>query len=308
MKHTLLLLLLTACGGESASPPDAHSPSTATAPVPASVVTVSTTSFPADWLVQRIAGDSVQRTNVLPAGEDAPFWQPSGEVVSEVAKSTLIVTNGAGFEGWLATATLPEDIVVDSCEGISLLTVKGQTHSHGKAGEHSHAGTDPHTWSDPLTFADQARNVHRALSSAAPSKAAMLDRNLGQLDTELRNLHAGYTEALAPAAGVKLSASHPAFSYLARRYALDLTSFDFDPEEPPSEEALAAFSEWAGDQAAPILLWEASPSEEVKAAFPAGTRHTYIDPLEQPGPSGSYDYLTQAQANVAVFKELFHAP
>ena len=307
MKHTLLLLILASCGGEPAAPSNTPASPT-TRPVPVDKVTVTTTSFPAAWLVQRIAGDVVEHSNVLPVGEDAPFWQPTGDVVAAVATSNLIVTNGAGFERWLATATLPEGIVVDSSEGVPLITVKSQTHSHGKGGEHSHAGTDPHTWSDPLTFGDQARNVHRALSNAAPSSAAVLDRNLGALDTELRNLHAAYTEALLPAAGVKLSASHPAFNYLARRYALDLTSFDFDPEEVPSPEALAEFSAWAGEQRAPILLWEGTPTEEVKAAFPAGTRHIFVDPLEQPGPTGSYDYLAQAKANVTVFKELFHAP
>ena len=45
---------------------------------------VRTTSFPADFLVARIAGDRVDRINLLPTGEDAPFWQPSAEVVASL--------------------------------------------------------------------------------------------------------------------------------------------------------------------------------------------------------------------------------
>ena len=53
-----------------------------------------------------------------------------------------------------------------------------------------------------------------------------------------------------------------------------------------------------------MLLWEAPPTDAVKGSFPASTRHIWIDPLEQPREDG-YDYLKQAQVNVATFQALF---
>ncbi|MEN0065783.1 MAG: metal ABC transporter substrate-binding protein [Myxococcota bacterium] len=296
---SLILSLVIGCGGQPAP-----SPEPLEEPEPASRIEIRTASFPADWLVDRLAGDLALRENILPPGEDAPFWQPSGEQVAALAAADLIVVNGAGFEGWLKTATLPEAKVIESASLTELIELKGKTHSHGKAGEHSHASIDPHTWSDPLGYAQQAGVVHEALVRVMPEHEAVLDTNLGRVTEDLQALHNELEAALAPSAGVPLSASHPAFNYLARRYTLDLTSFDFDPEEVPNAKAVAAWSSWADGKPSPILLWEGPPTDAVKGAFPASTRHIWVDPLEQPR-EGRYDYLVQARGNVDTFRKLF---
>ena len=254
--------------------------------------------------VEQLAGELAHRENILPPGEDAPFWQPSGAQVAGLAAADLIVVNGAGFEGWLKTATLPEAKLVDSASSIELIELESQTHSHGKAGDHSHAGIDPHTWSDPLGYAQQAAVVHEALVGIMPDQEAALDANLARLTEQLQELHTALGAALAPGAEIPLSSSHPSFNYLARRYDLDLTSFDFDPGEIPGTEAMAGWSSWAQGRTSPVLLWEAPPTDAVKASFPDGTRHIWVDPLEQPQ-ADRYDYLAQAQGNVSTLSALF---
>lgn len=291
--------LIFGCDGQHSLPPAPTAP-----PEPTPRVDIRTTSFPADWLVERLAGELAHRENILPQGEDAPFWQPSGEQVAGLAAADLIVVNGAGFEGWLKTATLPEATLVDSASSTALIELEGQTHSHGKTGDHSHADIDPHTWSDPLGYAQQAAVVHEALVRVMPQQEATLDANLARLTEQLQGLHTALEAALAPGTEVPLSSSHPSFNYLARRYTLDLTSFDFDPEDIPDTEAIAAWSSWAQGQASPVLLWEAPPTDAVKASFPVNTRHIWVDPLEQPR-EDEYDYLSQAQGNVDTFRALF---
>jgi zinc transport system substrate-binding protein len=137
-----------------------------------------------------------------------------------------------------------------------------------------------------------------------PEHKEFLDTNLARLDGDLQALDRQLRAALEPAAGVPLSASHPAFNYLARRYSLNLVSFDFDPEEVPTREAVAAWSSWAEGRDAAVLLWEGPPTDAVKSSFPESTRHIWLDPLEQPR-DGRYDYLAQARANVVVLEALF---
>jgi zinc transport system substrate-binding protein len=206
----------------------------------------------------------------------------------------------------METATLAADRVVDSSRGLDHIHIQGETHSHGKEGEHSHAGLDPHTWSDPLLYLQQAEAVHAALSSARPDKQAVFDGNLATVRTQLSDLDRKLKDALTPGKSVKLAANHPAYNYLARRYDLDIESFDIDPELVADEKARAAFIAWAETVDRPRhLLWEAQPTDAVRRSLPTGTIHIFIDPLEQPPDGQEYDYVRQAERNVTTFKSLF---
>lgn len=303
MKRSILFLFLVALAVASGCDRDESPTIAEPPPEEAKSLQVRTTSFPADFLVARIAGDRVERVNVLPVGEDAPFWQPSAELVAALGEVDLIVTNGAGFERWMSTATLPASRVVDSSAGLDLIEIEGKTHSHGAGKEHSHAGIDPHTWSDPISYLHQAQVVHDALVAADPAGAEAYGAGLAGLKADLEALDSEYKAGLEGLKGRPLAASHPAFNYLARRYELAIHSFDFDPEEPPDHEALHGLKHWAEGQASPVLLWESQPTDPVKAAFPAAVRHVFISPLEQPQ-EGTYDYVAQARANVVTFGEL----
>ena len=297
-----LALGAVACTG-SPAPTDAP---VRTATPKTGPITVAVSSFPAQYLVERIGGAVVKLDNVLPVGEDPPFWSPSGDVVAGVQQAELIVANGAGFEKWMETATLPADKVVDSAGPVQLIRIQGETHSHGKGGEHSHAGIDPHTWSDPLAYLQQAEVVHAALVAARPGDKATFDANLSALAKDLQDLDRALADATAPGKGMKLAANHPAFNYLARRYKLSIQSFDFDPEVPPTGVARGEFVDWAdGVDKPPHLLWESAPEDAVRRAFPAGTLHVNLDPLEQPPDGADYDYLAQAHKNVVTFKTIF---
>lgn len=266
---------------------------------PTASLDVRTTSFPADWLVRAIGGEQVEVTRILPAGEDAPFHQPDPEVIASLADADLIVANGAGFEAWMATATLPAGKVLETAGGVDLIEREAVTHSHGADGEHSHAGIDPHTWSDPLAYLQQAKAVHSRLVFLDATHAETYDAGYAQVQQDLTALHEAWAEAWLPAAGRRFAASHPAFEYLARRYEVNLTSFDLDPEAPATPAQAAAVSAWAkaaGPEA--VFLWEARPTPEAMTSLPNGLVHVVLDPLEQPGADGRYDPVKQARSNV----------
>jgi zinc transport system substrate-binding protein len=295
----LTALLLGACSTE---------PQPELLPEPTGPLSVTTVSFPAQWLTERVGGSHVQARNILPAGQDAPHWRPEAELIAGLSQSDLIVANGAGFEGWMATATLPSDKVVYTARNVQLIEGEAATHSHGSGGEHSHAGIDPHTWGSPSVFAQQGRELAASLSLADPGHTPSYNGAAEALEAELQQLGQAYAEAFSHAKGTKLAASHPAFRYLAREVGVEIQAFDYHPDELPSAEQIEAFTRWAGRAEAPVLLWEAVPTSEVKAAFPEGVRHVYLDPLEQPGNDGRYDYITQVKANIATIEALFPAP
>ena len=297
---TALTLLMVSCGGGTGDP-------TSTDGAPSvSKVKVYTSCFPVDWLTQRVAGGHAELIHILPPGEDPPDWTPPPEVVGQMQGADLIVINGAGFEGWVATTTLPSGKIVDTSAGQALIEVEDTTHSHGKDGEHTHKGTDPHTWSNPSVATAQAATIRDALTKADPANAESYGANFDTLAADLASLDVAYQAACEGYDGQVLATSHPAFNYMARRYGLKVANFGFEPDELPSDEAMEHFRHEAGHQGFTVLLWEAAPSGEVKAAFDAcGVTSVFLDPLEQPPGGGKYDYLTQARANVTTLEGLF---
>ncbi len=292
------LLLLAACGAE----PEPVTPER-TGPLD-----VRSLSWPAHWLVEQVGGDHIQLRAILPAGEDAMHWRPEPELIAGLAQSDLIVANGAGYEAWIATATLPADALVQSARGLSLVEVEATTHSHGTDGEHSHGTIDPHTWGSPALYAQQAAAVATALGAADPANAAAYSAAATALTQELATISEVYAEAFSRAGDSRIASSQPSYRYLARELGVEIHALDLQPGSAPSVHQLAAFEAWAGDAESPILLWEAIPTSEVKAAFPDGVRHVWLDPLEQPGASGSYDYLAQVRANINAVGDLFPLP
>lgn len=265
---------------------------------------VETLSFPASYLVQRLAGELVKEHCVLPTGEDPVSWNPSPDEIARVQKADLIVGNGAGFEGWVQTASLPTSKLILSADDLNLIHGEGKTHSHGKGGDHSHGEIDPHTWASPEIYKQQARVIHDALTQKLPSKKEDLAKNLKALEQDLEALDQEYKKVFEGLKTVPFAANHPSYTYLAREYKLSIQSFDFDPEmEMKLEgEGLVAFDTWREKTGASVLFWESEPNQSAKDSFSEEILHIYIDPLEQP--AGKYDYLSQAKANIKRFQSI----
>ena len=269
---------------------------------------VETLSFPASYLVQRLAGDFVKERCILPNGADPISWKPSADEIARVQKASLIIGNGAGFEGWVKTASLPSSKLILSADDLNLIHGESKTHSHGKGGEHSHGEIDPHTWASPKLYQEQAQVIHDALLKEIPSKKEELAKNLGTLKEELSTLDQEFKKAFENLKTMKMAANHPSYTYLIRDYDLKIKAFDFDPDPVLlfEGEKLADFETWREGIEKPILLWESEATDIAKNSFPKEVLHIYIDPLEQP--NGKYDYLSQAKANIKRFQTIETPP
>jgi zinc transport system substrate-binding protein len=253
-------------------------------------------------LVEELAGSLVTEDCVLPVGEDSVTWMPSPEKIANIQGADLIIGNGAGFEAWVKTVSLPTSKLILSATGLDLIRGESSTHSHGKGGDHSHGEIDPHTWASVALYKKQASAVSAALNKVLPEDRVLLSKNLKILHGNLDSLDLAYKEVFAPLSDLKMAANHPSYSYLARDYALQIQAFDFAPELAVDVLELESFNHWVEGIDSPILLWESQPSQVAKDSFPKNVRHIYIDPLEQP--NGDYDYISQAKANIKRFQSI----
>jgi len=244
-------------------------------------------SRPVHWLVQRIAGDAVDARCLLPEGEDAGTWRPDAATIASLSEADLLIANGAGFEAWTNTASLPRARFVDTSADLDLLTREAVVHSHGADGKHSHGGVDPHTWMDPALFAQQADAVHAALLAASPDQAEALELGHGTTRLELDAIDSLLATSLQPWATVPIATSHPTYSYLARRFGLHLRELDLDPAQPVTTEVYE-----------PWLWWEVAPSDTARASV-EGPKQLVFDSLEGEG----VDWLAGMRANIDALGE-----
>jgi zinc transport system substrate-binding protein len=272
---------------------------------PTQPLDVVTTSLPADWLVEQLSqGLPVSRRLIIPTGEDPPAWRPTGEDIAGLLAADLIVANGAGYERWMDAAGLPQSRVVDSAALVPALHLAPTEHEHGSQGSHPHAGLDPHTFTDPLAYGQQLAQVADALSRSLPDDADDIESRRAVLQAALQSIADDLVVAARPLLPHTMATNHPSFHHLARRAGLHVTDLPLDPVRSATAAEASAVTAWASKASSPILIWEAAPSDAAAGALPPGVASLILDPLEQPGANGRYDYLLQSRSNILAIHTL----
>jgi len=288
----LVLSFLTACAEKPESAPDAAVDGGSNG------ITVLTTCYPMQYFAERIAGEHLDVQFPLPDGADPILWQPDSASILRFQAADLIVINGAHYEKWVTTVSLPENRVIDASRSFEQDLIRYETstsHRHGPEGEHTHSGIDGHTWLDPINAKVQAATIRQAFAKKWPAHAESFERNLQALIADLDALD----EQLK---GIEISrpllASQPAYGYLARRYGWQVTNLELDPETLPGKDAIPA------DSPAKIILWQSRPRDVVSALLEKqyGIEGIVFSPAER---KSDQDYLATMRANIEALRSEF---
>ena len=216
-------ILLAACSGPAPSTGDG-------------MKVVATTTVLGD-LAANVAGDRATVHSIVPPGGEVHTFDPSPSDLTEVARASLILTNGLGLDDWLAilAADAGSDATViplaENLDGVSY-------RSGAEAG-----GFDPHVWMNVAYAEKYVTRIRDELTSLDPAGAdtyrANADAYLAQLqalDAEMRS-----TFASVPAANRKLVSYHDGFGYFADAYGLEIVgTVTSSPGQDPSAGEVAA--------------------------------------------------------------------
>jgi zinc transport system substrate-binding protein len=223
---------------------------------------------PLSYMAERIGESTVAVTLPVPSGEDPAHWAPTAEQVVAFQKADLILLNGAGYEPWLKSVTLPRASRLDTTAALSAQLIERSdvtTHAHGPAGNHSHARLAFTTWLDPELAIGQARAVAEGLARARPDSAARYRERLGALEEDLLELDRRLTAIAMRMNGAPVLFSHPVYQYLERRYDLNGRTVEWEPNELPSQEEWERLASILDDHPAELMIWEAEPEPEIVA-------------------------------------------
>ena len=260
---------------------------------------VYTVNYPLQYFAERIGGELVRVEFPATADGDPAFWSPDAAAVAAYQKADVILLNGAGYAKWTDRVTLPPAALVNTSESFEseyIYIQNAVTHSHGPEGEHSHGEAAFTTWLDPKLAVRQADAIRGAFTSARPGDEASFQEGFDSLEHDLLELDASLQEIFARNEQ-PLLASHPVYQYLARRYALDLHSVHFEPDELPDEKTWQGLEAILAEHSAQHMLWEDEPLEEMRKRLQElGVDIVVYDPCGNRPEAG--DFLEVMRGNV----------
>jgi zinc transport system substrate-binding protein len=233
---------------------------------------VFTSVLPLRTLVEQVGGSHVGVASLVQPGQSPHAFEPSARQVAELARASLYVRAGLGFEdAWMErlTAVNPDMEVLDLREGLTLRTLEAHDHGHeGHAHHHGHdahddSGPDPHIWTSPLLLKQMSLAVRDVLIRLDPAHRASYEANQAALAAELHALDAELRGLLASAPSRRFLVYHPAWGYFADTYGLTQIAIEREGKEPGAR-ALAALVEQARREGVKMILVQ--PQMNRKAA------------------------------------------
>lgn len=279
----LLALLVSACGGQTASSSGESAP-----------VILTSTTILAD-VTRSIAGDRLQVESLLPVGSDPHSYQTTPQDVARVSDSRLIIVNGAGYEQFLNSLLENaggETMVVDASNGV---------HPREEAGS-----VDPHMWLDPNNMIVYVENIQDALTQLDPEGETVYKSNADSYIAQLTALDSWIQEQVGqvPPDNRLLITNHESLGYFAKRYGFNVAGTvieSFSSDASPSAQQLAALIDQIRSSGAPAIFLDAADSDTFAKQIAHETdvkvvTDLYLESLTAGSPA--YSYIDLMKHNV----------
>jgi ABC-type Zn uptake system ZnuABC Zn-binding protein ZnuA len=279
----ILILLISACGGNPASP--SGTPFDLTQGKSDPVILTSTT-FLAD-LARNVAGDRVEVESLLPIGTDPHAYQPTPQDVAKIEHSKLLIINGADYEHFLEPLLENaggEREIIEASAGISV--------------RKEAQGVDPHLWLDPNHVIVYVENIREALTHFDPAGAAAYQSNADAYVAELKRLDAWIIEQVAqiPPERKLLITNHKALGYFAERYGFTIAGAvieSFSADASPSAQQMAALIDQIKSSGAPAIFLDASDNPALASQIASETNvkiitDLHLESLTNGAPAATY--------------------
>jgi zinc transport system substrate-binding protein len=198
----------------------------------ASKVKVVASFYPIYYFVQKIGGDRVEVSSIIPPGVEPHDWEPTIQQRLKAESSDMIVYNGAGFEKWIEE--IDAKFRVDTSEGLELLegSSEGGDHQTSASGHTDlNENADPHIWLDPILAKYQIEKIRDGLIKIDPANTNYYNGNAKKFIAELDSLDAFIRSELSNCDKIDFIAFHNAFTYFSNRYGLNQHSvYGVSPE------------------------------------------------------------------------------
>ena len=244
----LTILGLAACGAKSPvdQPPE---PAAETTDQPR-VMRIAVSILPQQYIVERIGGEHVQVTVMVPPGSSPETYEPRPAQLRELSDADAYMRIRVPFEeAWMdrIASANPNMLLVDTIAEVERMPMI-HPHTHGDEDhdddhddddhddDHDVENPDPHVWLSPIEVERQARAIHATLVDLDPANQDDYDRNLAAFMQDIVTLRKDVEATLADMSQRKFMVFHPAWGYFARDFDLEMIPVEIHGREPSAGE------------------------------------------------------------------------
>ncbi|MCP4725487.1 MAG: zinc ABC transporter solute-binding protein, partial [bacterium] len=248
---------------------------------------------PQKFFVEKIGGDKVEVSVMVPPGADPHVYEPKPQQMVELSKSKLYFATGVDFENsWLDrfASSNPDMKIVhteENIEKIPMQHIELEISEAEDEDEHAHhddeGGLDPHIWLSPPSVKSQLDVILENLIETDPDNAGLYRLNydrfceeINSLDTELKNMFSG--------GNIKKEfiVFHPAWGYFARAYGLRQIPVEIEGKEPKPRD-LVKLIDYARENEIKVIFVQPqiSPQTASMIANEIGGEVVTADPLAE---------------------------
>ncbi|MEM8670409.1 MAG: metal ABC transporter substrate-binding protein [Planctomycetota bacterium] len=267
-------------------------------------------NYPLAFFAEQIGGEYIDVHFPVPDDLDPAFWNPNVASVTAFQQADLILLNGASYAKWIRRNSLPDSKLLNtSAEARQqyIYVDDAVTHQHGPDGEHSHGELASTTWLDFQLAGMQAESICNALAELMPDHATAFESQFVSLKTELEKLDQALLSVAEDQRALPVIGSHPVYQYLASRYALNLKSVHWEPDQMPDEAEWSKLGDMLERHPAKTMLWEAEPLPGIRSKLDGmGLQSIVFNPTGNVPRQG--DFLKAMQQNVARLTEILESP
>lgn len=209
---------------------------------------VAVSIMPQKYFVERIAGDAVRVTVMIPQGGDPHSYEPTASLMAGVSKAALYFSIGLPFEEqWLPrfAAFAPQMRLVSPpaellaqphAEPVDIpgLGREARHSGHASEGGPEHHHADPHIWLSPPAMATVTAIMRDALIEALPDKRREFTANAETLLADINTLEQRINALFAslPPKQRSFLTFHHAWGNYAAAFGLREASVEYQGKEP----------------------------------------------------------------------------
>ncbi len=189
---------------------------------------------PQAFFVQKIAGDTVNITVLIPAGSSPATYTPKPSQLKAIKNASLYFTIGVPFEhNWLNRfKSINTSLkIIDITQGIQKRALHNPLEKENHQ-NHQHEALDPHVWLSPKLTLILAKNIMEALSQEHPQKRTFYKNRYNIFKTEVVQLQNKIKQKLQKLKNKTFIVFHPSFGYFADEFGLKQIAIEKEGKEP----------------------------------------------------------------------------
>lgn len=246
--------------------------------------------FPYAEFARAVGGEAVSVTTLVPSGIEPHDFEPTPRDMEKLYRADVVILNGAGIDAW-AEKLVPELTkhgvrVMRMADSLDSLLVQDEGHAAEVVGSDIHGAlisADPHFWLDPVLAEMQVSRIMGVFSEVDPIHQSQYASRGSSFIEELHALDREYDSGLRTCRLRTVVTAHNAFTYLAKRYTLEVVSIaGLSPHTEPSPGRLAEITRLVRERGIRYIFFETLSSPELAEtlAREAGVGTLVFNPIE----------------------------